>query len=86
MSDLKTVQDILDEHAQQARALAVEAERRAIHDLLMRMAKTAWENETKTPPEGYQRTTAAQWLEFAAGDVLRGDHVRKGGSDAKTGA
>jgi hypothetical protein len=83
MSDLKTVQDLLDEHAQQARTIAIEAERQTIHDFLVRMSKVVRESEAKTPPEGYQRTTAAQWLEFAAGDVLRGDHVRKGAAHAK---
>ncbi len=83
MSDLKTMQDILNEHALQARTIAIEAERQAIHDFLVRMSKTARENETKRPPKGYRRTTAAQWLEFAAGDVLRGDHVRKGSAHAK---
>lgn len=55
-----------------ARKRGAQEARQQSHDLLMRLSKQVEASEGRTPPPGFVHTSTAEWLRFAAGDVLRG--------------
>lgn len=55
----------------QEREAGAAEERDAIYELLRKIADEVEASQHKRPPPGYTRTTAAEWLRFAAADVAR---------------
>jgi len=55
----------------QEREAGAAEEREAIYNLLREIADQVEAGQYKHPPTGYRRTTAAEWLRLAAGDVMR---------------